>query len=167
MKKVHNLLKDNINSSIGLLYRPFKRWMPLHTFRYLACGGSNTVFDIVLFTISYHFILRQQNLVLGPVTISSYIASFILAFSISFCTGFYLNRYVVFQESGLNKRQQLSRVLAVNLTSILLNYILLKVLIEWLKFYPTPAKIIATLLIACISYFSQTYFFFRNPRKTD
>lgn len=167
MKKAHHLLKDNIHNSIGLLHRPFKRRMPLHTFRYLACGGSNTVFDIVLFTVSYHFIFRQQNLVLGPVTISSYIASFILAFSISFCTGFYLNRYVVFQESGLNKKQQLTRVLAVNLSSILLNYIFLKVFIEWLKFYPTPAKIVATLLIACFSYFSQTYFFFKKPKKAN
>lgn len=95
---------------------------------------------------------------------SPHIASQMFSFSISFCTGFYLNRYVVFKESGLSKRGQLSRFIMVNAICILLNLVFLKLLVDVMGLYPTPAKIIATIFIVFFSYFSQTHFFFKKKK---
>ncbi|MDB5144378.1 MAG: GtrA-like protein, partial [Mucilaginibacter sp.] len=49
MRKVHQFLRRTILSLIDLFYSPFKKIMPLQTFRYAACGGVNTLLDISLF----------------------------------------------------------------------------------------------------------------------
>lgn len=135
--------------------------MPLQTFRYVACGGGNTVFDIMLFSAWYNLILKKQDLHLGSVTLSAHIAALFLSFPISFSSGFYLNRFVVFKESGLRKRTQLYRFVAVNIICILLNFVFLKIFVDYLGIYPTPAKVTATVIIAFISYMIQTHFFFK------
>jgi hypothetical protein len=48
-------------------------------------------------------------LVLPFVVISPHIAAFLLAFIVSFPTGFLLMRFIVFQESALRGRVQLFR----------------------------------------------------------
>jgi putative flippase GtrA len=159
--KVHDLVRHFIFNIIDFFYGPFKKWIPLHTFRYAACGGGNTVFDILLFTICYNFIFKKQNFHIAHTTLSPYIASLFLSFSISFCSGFYLNRYIVFKESGLRKSVQLYRFIAVNIICIVLNTIFLKFFVGYLGLYPTIAKVIATVIIAIISYLVQTHFFFK------
>jgi putative flippase GtrA len=161
MFKVHDLLRQTIFSFIDIFYYPFRKWVPLHTFRYAACGGGNTLFDILLFTICYNFIFKKQDFHIGLFTLSPYIASLFLSFSISFCSGFYLNRYIVFKESGLKKSVQLYRFIAVNILCIILNTIFLKFFVGYLGLYPTVAKIIATIIIVIISYLLQTHFFFK------
>ncbi len=162
MRKIHEFIRRTIFTIVDFFYSPFKKLMPLHTFRYAACGGGNTVLDILLFSVFYNFVYQKQNLHIGAYTLSPHIASLISSFSISFCTGFYLNRFVIFHESGLSKRAQLSRFIVVNAICIVLNIVFLKLLVDGLGLYPTPAKIIATVFIICFSYFSQTYFFFKK-----
>jgi putative flippase GtrA len=154
-------LRQLIFNFIDFFYGPFKKWIPLHTFRYAACGGGNTVFDIMLYSVCYNFIFKKQDFHISQTTLSPYIASLLLSFSISFCTGFLLNRYIVFKESGLRRSVQLYRFIAVNILCIALNAIFIKVFVENLNLYPTPAKITATIIIAVISYLVQTHFFFK------
>ncbi|WP_342646501.1 GtrA family protein [Mucilaginibacter sp. CSA2-8R] len=161
MFKIHYFIKHTILSSIDFFYAPFKKLMPLQTFRYAACGGSNTLFDILLFSLSYNFLFKKEGLPIAHYTVSPHIAALIFSFSISFCTGFYLNRYIVFKASGLSKKSQLYRYMAVNAICILLNVVLLKTLVDYVGLYPTVSKIIATGFIIFFSYFSQTYFFFK------
>ena len=165
MKKVHILLKSSILGIIDFFYPPFKRVFTLQIFRYLACGGTNTLLDIVLFSISYNWVFDKQNVQIGPITLSPHIAAFILAFLVTFPVGFYLSRYVVFQHSELRGRTQLSRYLLVVSGCILINYVLLKTFIEYLGWFPTPAKIITTMIVVVFSYLTQTYFSFTTSRK--
>jgi putative flippase GtrA len=139
--------------------------MPLQTFRYAACGGVNTLLDISLFAISYNVVLKKQNLSLGFITLSPHIASLFMALCISLPTGFYLNRYVVFQQSGLGRRSQLMRYILVTSICIVLNFIFLKIFVDYLGWYPTPAKITTTVLVVFFSYFSQTFYFFKAKEK--
>jgi putative flippase GtrA len=139
--------------------------MPLQTFRYAACGGVNTLLDISLFAISYNLVLKKQNLSLGFITLSPHIASLFMALCISLPTGFYLNRYVVFQQSGLRRRSQLMRYILVTSICIVLNFIFLKIFVDSLGWYPTPAKITTTVLVVFFSYFSQTFYFFKAKEK--
>lgn len=165
MKSVHHHIRRAILSWIDFFYKPFKKHLPLHTFRYAACGGANTLLDICLFTISYNIIFKKHDVFFLFVTLSPHIASLFLAQCISIPTGFYLNRYVVFQQSGLNAKSQLARYLIVTGICVLLNYLFMKVLVDYLGLYPTPSKIITTLLVIVFSYTSQTYWFFRVKQQ--
>src|SRR5687767_5989312 len=105
MKKQFHSIKDRIISVIDFFYAPVKPLIDLQTFRYAAAGGGNTVFDIVLYFITYNFILRKQIFYAGPFAISPHIAAFIITFPVTFLSGFLLMRYVVFPEStGTRKR---------------------------------------------------------------
>lgn len=140
--------------------------MPLHTFRYAAAGGANTFLDIALFSICYNLVFKKQDVHLGFATLSPHIASLFAALCVSLPTGFYLNRYIVFQQSGLKAKSQLARYVMVTAVCIFLNYIFLKVFVDYLGFYPTPSKIVTTLLVIVFSYTSQTYWFFKAKSST-
>jgi putative flippase GtrA len=148
---------------IDFFHRPFNRWINQQTFRYLACGGSNTVLDIIIYFVSYNFILEKQFVDVGyGVTIAPHIAAFIMSFSISFPSGFVLSRYIVFPESTvMRKRIQLLRYALLVAMCILLNYIFLKIFVEQFDWYPTPSKVLTTLIVAVFSYVSQRNFTFK------
>lgn len=161
MQKLHNYTRITILNVVDIFYPFFKKLMPLQTFRYAACGGLNTVFDIFLYFIFYNFILKKQILSIGPIAISPHIAAFLFSFTITFPIGFYLNRYVVWQQVTTRKRVQLFRYFLVVMTCILLNYIFLKLLVEMLGWYPTISKIVTTVLVVAFSYFTQRNFSFK------
>lgn len=150
-----------ILSVIDFFYPMFRRFMPHQTFRYAACGGFNTSLDILIFFISYNFIFRKQVVYVGPVAISAHIAAFLSAFCITFPVGFYLSRYVVFSESTLRGRVQLTRYFFLVLACIGLNYTFLKLFIEQFHFYATVSKILTTFIVVGFSYFTQKHFTFK------
>lgn len=152
-----------ISSVIDLLYIPvFRKFIPLQTFRYAACGGLNMLLDIFLYFIIYNFILDKEIVHLGIVAISPYIAAFLIVFPITFFTGFYLNRNVAFKYSPLKGHVQLFRYLISVAGSILLNYLFLKLFVEVCGIYPTPSKAITTVIIVLYSYVMQKYFSFKG-----
>lgn len=147
---------------IDFFYFPLiARWIPKRTFRYGACGGFTTTLDISLFYVSYHFILDEQMKHIGPVTISAPILAFLMAFCVSFPTGFCLSKYVVFPESQLRGRTQLMRYVLIVSCCITLNYLFLKFFIEICHIFPTIAKVLTAVAIACFSYITQKHFTFR------
>jgi len=165
MSKLHLWLKHLILSTIDFFYKPFKKYIPLQTFRYAAAGGVNTVFDISLFTLSYHYVFHAQDLHIGTLTLSPHIASLFFAFCFSLPSGFYLNRYIVFPQSGLKGHHQLIRYIIVVIICVIFNYLLLKLFVEYFGWYPTPSKILTTVLVIIFSYTSQTYYFFRAKKE--
>ena len=147
---------------IDWFYPLFKKMMPLKTFRYAACGGANTILDISLFFVSYNYILHKEIIHLGILSISPHIASFIISFCITFPIGFYLSRYVVFQETTVTKRKQLMKYFIVVLGCVLLNYGFLKLFVDYWGWYPTMAKIVTTFFVVIFSYTSQKSFTFKG-----
>ena len=135
--------------------------MPVQTFRYVICGCANTALDIFVYFISYNFILDKKNLHTPLVVISPYIAAFMIAFVVSFPTGFYLNRNVVFTGSTLRGRTQLFRYFLLVLICILLNYIFIKLFVEQFGIYPTVSKILTTIIVVSFSYLTQKKFTFK------
>lgn len=154
-------MQQLILNILAFFYKPFSRVMPFQTFRYLACGGGNTLLDIVLYFISYNFILQQQMVELPFLTISAPIAAVFMAFIVSFPTGFLLNKYIVFSDSNLRGRVQLFRYLALVMTCLLFNYVFMKFFVEYCHFYPTISKILTTILVVCFSYVTQKKFTFK------
>ena len=146
------------------IYKPFANYLPQQTFRYAACGGANTAFDIFLYFITYNYILNKQIVQFGFIAISPHIAAFVFVFPVTFSTGFLLSKYITFNESTLRGRIQLFRYGLTVLGSVILNYLLLKVFVEGLEWYPTISKIATTAVVVAYSYVCQKYFTFKTGR---
>ncbi|OYU54446.1 MAG: phenylalanine 4-monooxygenase [Chitinophagaceae bacterium BSSC1] len=161
MRKLHENIRSLILSVVDFFYPFFRKLMPLQTFRYAACGGFNTVLDISLFFVSYNFILDKQPVHIGFLTIGPHIAAFLIGFMVTFPIGFYLSRYVVFQETSVRKAKQLAKYFTVVFGCLLLNYAFLKLFVDLFGWYPTPSKILTTVFVVAFSYVSQKNFTFR------
>lgn len=161
MRKLHENIRSLILSVVDFFYPFFRSLMPLQTFRYAACGGFNTGLDISLFFVSYNFILEKQPVHLGFLTIGPHIAAFLIGFMVTFPIGFYLSRYVVFQETSVRKAKQLAKYFTVVFGCLLLNYAFLKLFVDLFGWYPTPSKILTTVFVVAFSYVSQKNFTFR------
>ncbi|SFG91298.1 GtrA family protein [Pedobacter insulae] len=146
---------------IDFFYPPFRRWFSLHTFRYLASGGITVSTGIVGYFIIFNYILHQQDVKIGDYLITAHIAALFIESGFTFAVGFMLNKYLVFTQSTLVGRIQLFRYATVYGTNILLNYALMKILVEGFQFFPSVAKALITIVLAISSYFSQKYFSFK------
>lgn len=158
-------VRDLILTVVDFFFPPFSKFLPRHTFRYLACGGSNTLLDIAIYYFSYHYILNEQEVsFLNLVNISPHIMAFIFGFSITFPLGFMLSKYIVFPDSQLRGRIQFFRYAVLVAVILGMNYALLKLFVEVLNFYPTLAKVVTTIIVAVFSYFSQRNFSFKPDK---
>ena len=109
--------------------------MPLKTYRYAVCGGSN-------FTSSDR--------------------SLLLVYPITLISGFLLNKYITFTTSNLKSLVQLKRYIMVSLGSLFIVYFLMKIFVDVVGIYPTPAKILTTILAVIYSYILQNKFSFKT-----
>lgn len=154
-------IRDLIISLVDFFYPPFRKMMDLQTFRYAACGGGNTLLGIFIYFISYNFILQKEIVYTPLIAISPHIAAFLLEFCIIFPLGFFLMKYVVYRESNLKGRVQLARYFTQILVCLLLNYVCLKIFVEYIGIYPTPAKMLTTIIVIVFSYVTLKHFTFR------
>jgi putative flippase GtrA len=146
---------------IDFFYPPFKGIMDLQTFRYAACGGSNTLLGLVVYFISFKYLLHEKNLDLGFYAFKPHIAALFISFVINFCVGFFLMKYVVFTQSNIKGRIQLFRYLFFFVVCLFLNYILLKIFVEYLHIYAIIAQVITTAIVVVFSYIVQKHYTFR------
>ena len=161
LKSVQNI----INQILDFFYPLFKSFLPKETYRYAATGGGNLVLDILLYFLVFHYVLFEQNLDLGFIVISPHIAAFLLVFPITFSTGFLLAKYITFTQSALRGKKQLIRYGLTVFGSIILNYLLLKFFVDKLEFYPTPSKILTTVISIVYSFIAQKYFTFKTGKN--
>lgn len=141
--------------------------MDRQTFRYIACGGGNTLLDIFIYFIAYNFILQKQIVHTPLISISPYIAAFMISFMITFPTGFLLMRNIVFTGSVLRGRVQLFRYFMLVVICVLLNYFFIKLFVEGFRMYPTIAKIWTTAIVISFSYLTQRNFTFKTDKKRN
>jgi putative flippase GtrA len=157
-------IRDEIIRVVDFFYFPFLRFIPREIFRYGATGGANMVFDILLYYIFYNFILDKQIIELGFIAISPHIAAFLIVFPITFTSGFILAKYVTFTASEIRGRIQLFRYGLTVAGAIFLNYVFLKLFVEFVGMYATAAKIVTTIIVVGYSYLSQRYFSFQTNK---
>lgn len=161
MHPLNRIMQKTILTVVDFAYRPFNKIIPYQIFRYGVSGGANMVFDWVLYFIFYNFVFRHNILHIGPIAVSAHIASFLVTFPISFMSGFWLSRYISFKESELRGRVQLLRYMMVVASCILINYLCLKFFVEICHIYPTPSKMITTVITTLFSFISQKHFTFK------
>jgi putative flippase GtrA len=164
MRKAHNYIHNLILNIIDFFYPWFKKIMSLQTFRYAACGGANTVLDICISTLAYNYYVNHNISFLFPsinLTVSQHIAALMTGLCFTFPVGFYLSRYVVFQQTAARKSAQLIKYFLVVMFCVVLNYGFLKFFFEVLKWNFFISKIITTAFVVVFSYMSQRSFTFK------
>lgn len=158
---MYPILKNTIRNIIDFFYPPFRKYLDKKTFRYLACGGGNTSLDILIYFVTYNFVLKKNYLYLHFFKISPHIAAFIIAFLITFPIGFLLMKYIVFTDSALRGRVQLIRYFLLVFVCVILNYIFLKIFVDVMGFYPTVSKLLTTVIVVSFSYLTQRFYTFK------
>ncbi len=148
-------------SIIDKLY--FKSLEPIVSrdiFGYGLCGALNMTLDTMWYFIIYHFIVTERFIDLGFVVMSPHIATLFLVFPITFFTGFWLNRHVAFRVTEYKTRGQLFRYALSVVGSIVINYVCMKLFVEVINIWPTPSKMLTTIISAVYSYLAARYFTF-------
>lgn len=155
-------MNNAILNFIDFFYPPFKKLIGTQTFRYAVCGGSNALLNLIIFSFSYNLVFQQETIIILGIEITRYIAAYLIALSISFPLGFCLNKYVVFQQSNLKGKTQLMRYGFVAITSIILDYSLLHLLVGYYELWATGSQAVIIVFLSLYSYFFQTYFTFKT-----
>ena len=157
-----------IQRIIDFTYPPFRKLISPKLYRYGACGGANVLLDWVLYFVVYNFLFKDRIVDLGFIAFSPHIAAFIIIFPVITFSGFLLQKYVTFTDSTDSRgRVQLMRYILIVLANLLINYIGLKILVDGLNFYPTPSKMITTIITVICSYIGQKYFTFKASPQSE
>jgi putative flippase GtrA len=162
MKRHIYTARDFILTIIDFFYPPFRRLMNLQTFRYAASGGGNTLLGFLIYFISYKYILQEKQLHFGFYAFKAHVAALFISFCIVFPIGFFMSKYVVFNDSQIKGRIQLFRYFMICLFNLALNYILLKILVERAYVYPVLAQVLTTCIVILFSYLAQRHFSFKT-----
>ena len=147
-------------------------WHSKQVVRYAICGGGNMFFDWILYFLIYNFVIGHEivnlSLVIGhwsiEQAITPHIATLCIVFPITLLTGFALQKYVTFTRSRLNSWRQLMRYILIVAVNLAVNYLGLKLCVETFGWYPTPSKMVITIVTVIISYLGQKYYTFRVER---
>ena len=152
---------------IDFFYHPFEKWVSKEVFRYGACGGGNLVLDWILYFLVYNFVIGHDLVYLQLSTfnfqlcLTPHIATLCIVFPITLLTGFWLQKYVTFTQSDLKSWRQLTRYILVVGLNLAVNYFGLKLCVEIWGWYPTPSKMVITILTVIVSYLGNKYYSFR------
>ena len=163
-------LSQIISKIVDFLYRPFRKYIPEQLFRYAACGGGNMALDWVLYFVLYNFVIGHELVYISlpfascvlPLCLTPHVLTLLIVFPITLFTGFWLNKYVTFTQSSLRGYKQLWRYILIVIVNLLVNYFGLKLFVEVCGIYPTPSKMIVTIITVAISFFGQKYFSFKK-----
>jgi len=153
-------MRKAILAFIDFFHPPFKKYVSLHNFRYLATGGTTFVLGLAVYYISFYHLFKTEEVDILFFTVKRGIAAYAVDFAIVIPFSFLVNRYIVFTHSEIRGRVQLFRFLNLQFINILLNVFLYKFFADVLLIYPTVARFIVGFLIAGFSYLYQHYFTF-------
>lgn len=162
MQRVHHKVRSLIFQVLDWFYPLFRKFMPLQTYHYAACGGVNTALTLLVYFISYNYIFEKQVFDLGFVAFEPHIAALFVSFLVSLPVGFYLSMYVIFQGSYLKRRTQFFRYFAVIIGCMIIDYVGLKIFVEVFGWWPFPSKLLNTVIVILFNYFSQRHFSFKT-----
>lgn len=121
--------------------------------------------DTLWYFLLYHYVVCERFINLGVVVMSPHIASLCLVFPITFFTGFWLNRNVAFRVTHLRTQKQLFRYALSVVGSIVINYLCMKLFVELFNIWPTPSKMLTTVISVIYSFLVARYFTFVDDSK--
>lgn len=141
----------------ALYIKPLHGLISRNLFGYGLCGAVNMLLDTLWYFLIYHYVVRESYVDLGFVVMSPHILSLFIVFPITFFTGFWLNRNVAFRATKVGSQKQLFRYALSVVGSILINYVCMKLFVESFNIWPTPSKMLTTVISVCYSYLMARY----------
>lgn len=162
-------LANRLISILDALYiKPLHGLVSRNLFGYGLCGTVNMSLDILWYYLIYHYVVCERFVDLGFVVMSPHILSLFIVFPITFFTGFWLNRYVAFRTTDVSSSKQLWRYALSVVGSIIINYACMKFFVEICSIWPTPSKMLTTVVSVCYSYLMARHITFApNSKATD
>ncbi|MEN9302648.1 MAG: hypothetical protein RL264_1077 [Bacteroidota bacterium] len=153
-----------VHQVLDIFYPLVSRIFDKKTYYYAAVGSSNMLLSWVLFYFVYHFVFQARvfhltalSLAFEPHSITSFTCSVF-----SFFYGFVMLKYVVFTESELTGKTQFLRYGMSAIISTFVNWVLLKLFVEYFGLFPSIGNVISTIFVVIISYLLQRKFTFKN-----
>lgn len=132
-------------------------------FRYGIAAAIATGVDVVVYFLTYNYVLRKADFYLSPsLVISAPTVSLAVSYSCGLITNFTLTKFFVFPGSDLRTRHQLLRYVMVAIIVLGLNYIIMSALIKGFEWYPTIARATAAVLAGFASFAAHRVFSFRG-----
>lgn len=153
------MLKKLLLQLLDFFYPMVKKMLPFEIYAYLAVGALNTALNIGLFTLLF---LHLKNSLLAVEIATG------IAFIITVCSGFWLNKHLAFTTSSKEKKdtkKQFGKYALVALQGQLNAYLLTKGMIVWLSLSPSYSYFLTAVIMLTINYFLQKYFTFRSRQK--
>lgn len=151
-----------ITTILDFFYPIVKPFFDKQTYYYLACGGGNTLFALLIFYLNYHYVFKMKVVDLGFYTFEPYTLSMFTTTAITFPIGFYLTKYIVWSESNLETKKQFFRHFVFLIIATVMNYGLLKLMIEIFGWWAMPSQIFTTVIIVIFSYLTQRFISFKK-----
>ena len=137
-------------------------------FRYFISAGLATWVDITVYFLAYNYLYHKSDFsVFGLFTVSAATASLLLSYTMGLLTNFLITRYLVFNESELEFHKQLFRYVLVALLVLALNWLLMRILIRELDWWPTLARACSALGIGMLSFVVHKTFSFRMGKADN
>ena len=157
-------MKKWLLNFIDFFYPPFKKFMPLQTFRYASCGSANALLGLLVYFIGYKYIFAERVFDFQFFAFKPHNAALFLSSFISFVVGFTLNKILVFDKSYLKGRIQLFRYFLSFAFNLVVNYFMLKLLVEVWHWDAILSQVLTALVVIAISYFTQRHFTFKMKK---
>lgn len=153
-------MKQRLTTILDFFYPPFKKILPLQTFRYAACGSANTLLGLFIYWLCLGY-FHGENVDLGFIVLKPHNAALFASSVFSVLVGFLLSKFLVFAESNLKSHVQLFRYVLSFFLNIVINYFLLKLFVEKMGLPEFTGQLISTAFVILFSYFTQKNFSFR------
>lgn len=164
-------IRHIVITTIDFCHIPFRRIIPTQTFRYIACGGFNTVLGLVIYSLVFVRVLHQHDIPIGApfnISITARVAALFIGLCINTPIGFVLSSYIVFPESQIHGRVQLFRYIMATLIFLLMAYVLTKVFAIAIPIVRADvANIFVSMITAVLSYLSQRFFTFKIEAQPE
>ena len=160
-------IRRAIIAFIDFFHKPFAKFIPTQTFRYIACGGTNTVSGIVIFSLLYNYVFKGHNLDIAyGFALTDRVASLFVTFCFNVPFGFVLSSYIVFPESQIETKVQFMRYTVAAAAFIGLAYVLTK-FFAWAipSVRADVSNIFVTMINSVISYISQRFYTFKIVKE--
>lgn len=100
-------MRKAILAFIDFFHPPFKKYISLHNFRYLATGGSTFVLGYLAYYLSFYYLFKTEEVDVFFFTLKRGTAAMAVDFAVAIPYSFVMNRYVVFTHSEVKGRVQL------------------------------------------------------------
>ena len=120
-----------------------------------------------MYFIIYNFIIQKQFIDLGWVVISPHISSLIIVTPITFTVGFCFSKYITYRRPKLETFRHALRYASILAINWIITYLFMKLFVEIVGIYPTPSKMITTVITTLLGFVLQKYYSFQSNESVS